>query len=235
MEKISGTLYVVATPIGNLGDMTMRAIETLKTVDLIACEDTRVTVKLLRHYGIDTKTVSYHQHTTDDKARHIIDEIIAGKNVAVVTDAGTPGISDPGNKLVALAVMSGIRVESIPGASALDAIVSIAGIDLQKFLFLAYPPHKKGRQTFFHHVIASDVPVIYYDSVHRVIKNLHLLQELSEEERYVIVGRELTKMHEEIVRGTVAEVLAYFAENPDKVRGEFVVIVCKYIRVFKSG
>lgn len=227
MKKTSGTLYVVATPIGNLSDMTFRAINTLKEVDLIACEDTRVTIKLLRHYEIDTKTISYHQHTTDDKARYIIDEIFNGKNVAVVTDAGTPGISDPGNKLVAEAITRGVHIEPIPGASALGTIASVAGIDLQKFLFLAYPPHKKGRQTFFQRVIASDIPVIYYDSVHRVIKNLQLLQELSEEEMHVIVGRELTKMHEEIVRGTVAEVLTYFEEHIDKVRGEFVVIAYK--------
>lgn len=225
METQSGILYVVATPIGNLSDMTLRGIETLKNVDVIACEDTRVTVKLLRHFEITTKTTSYHQHTKDNKAQFIIDTLLSGKNVAVVTDAGTPGISDPGNKLVALAIENNIRIEPIPGASAMGAMISVSGIDLQKFLFMAYPPHKKGRQTFFHKVIASDVSVIYYDSVHRVIKNLQLLMELSPEEKHVIVGRELTKMHEEIVRGSVQDVLTYFEEHPDKVRGEFVIIV----------
>lgn len=225
MEETQGKLYIVATPIGNLGDMTFRAIDILKTVDLIACEDTRVTSKLLHHYAIDTKTISYHQHTNDDKAQRIILDIMEGKNVAVVTDAGTPGISDPGNKLVAQAIEKNIRIEPIPGTSALGAMVSVAGIDLQKFIFLAYPPHKKGRQTFFQRVLTSDVPVIYYDSVHRVIKNLQLLQELSNEEVQVIVGRELTKMHEEIVRGSVMEILSYYEEHSDRMRGEFVVIV----------
>lgn len=225
METKKGILYAVATPIGNLGDMTIRAIDTLKKVDVIACEDTRVTSKLLHHFEITTKTISYHQHTKDDKTQSIIDILLQGHDVAVVTDAGTPGVSDPGNKLVAAAIVQGVRVEPIPGASALGAIVSVAGIDLQKFLFLAYPPHKKGRQTFFRRVCESDVPVIYYDSVHRVIKNLTLLQEMAGADVAVIVGRELTKMHEEIVRGTTVEVLQYFAENADKIRGEFVVIV----------
>lgn len=225
MKEQKGVLYVVATPIGNLGDMTFRAVEVLKNVDLIACEDTRVTKKLLAHYAIKTKTTSYHQHTNDTKATYIISELLQGKNIAVVTDAGSPGVSDPGNKLVAMAVDRQIRVEPIPGSSALATLISVAGIDLQKFHFLAYPPHKKGRQTFFQNVIASDVPTIYYDSVHRVIKNLQLLMELSPEEKHIIVGRELTKMHEEVVRGSVQDVLTYFAEYPDKVRGEFVIIV----------
>ncbi len=224
MENQSGDLYIVGTPIGNMSDMTFRAVETLKVVDMIACEDTRVTRKLLQRYEISTKTTSYHQHSKDDKSQYIIDEIKKGKNVAVVTDAGTPGVSDPGNKLVALAQENDIRIIPIPGASALGTIISVAGIDLQKFCFLAYPPHKKGRQTFFQHVVTSNVPVIYYDSVHRVIKNLVLLQELSENNMHIIIGRELTKMHEQIVRGTVQDAVTYFAEHPDKVRGEFVVV-----------
>ena len=226
-EKITqGILYVVATPIGNLGDMTFRAVDILNSVDLIACEDTRVTRKLLEHYDIKTKAITYHQHTRDDKAGEIIDEMKAGKNVAVVTDAGTPGMSDPGNKLVALAVENDIKIEPVPGASAVSAIVSVAGIDMQKFTFLAYPPHKKGRQTFFTRVSESDLPVIYYDSVHRVVKNLNLLQELMPETQ-IVLGRELTKMYEEIVRGDVSTVIEYFENNSDKIKGEFVVIVYK--------
>ena len=224
-EKIEqGILYVVATPIGNLGDMTFRGIDTLNNVDLIACEDTRVTRKLLQHYDIDTDVITYHQHTRDDKAKGIIDKIKKGKNIAIVTDAGTPGVSDPGNKLVALAVENDIRIEPIPGASAISALVSVAGIDMQKFSFWAYPPHKKGRQTFFTKISESKIPVIYYDSVHRVIKNLKLLQEIAPETK-IILGRELTKMHEEIVRGEIDEIIIYFENNQDKIKGEFGVVV----------
>ncbi len=221
-----GKLYIVATPIGNLADMTFRAVDTLIQADAIACEDTRVTRKLLQHYDIDTPTVSHHQHTKDDKTQQLIDRLCAGESIALVTDAGTPGVSDPGNKLVAAAVDAGVAVEPIPGASALAGIVSVAGIDMQQFLFLAYPPHKKGRQTFFERVVSADVPVVYYDSVHRVVKNLLLLQELlGEQQRRIIVGREMTKIHEEIVRGTLTSVIAYFDKHPDHVRGEFAVIV----------
>lgn len=224
MEKDHGTLYIVATPIGNLSDITFRAVETLAKVDLIACEDTRVTKRLLQQYNIDTQTTSYHHHTKDDKVQKIIAGIVGGDDVAVVTDAGTPGISDPGNVLVASAIKEGVSVIPIPGCAALTALVSVAGIDMQQFTFLAYPPHKKGRQTFFRRVVSSDVPVVYYDSVHRVIKNLELFKEISGGRHNVIIGRELTKMHEQIVRGAVEDALVYFTENPDKVRGEFVII-----------
>lgn len=224
MQK--GILYVVATPIGNLADMTFRAVDTLFNVDIIACEDTRVTRKLLDHYDIDTDVITYHQHTNDAQLQKIINELISGKDVAIVTDAGTPGVSDPGNKLVADVISKGINIVPIPGASAISALVSVAGIDMQRFTFMAYPPHKKGRQTFFEKVCASDVPVIYYESVHRVIKNLTMLSEM-DEGIDIILGRELTKMHEQVVRGNVGEVLKYFEESPDKIRGEFVIIAYK--------
>ncbi len=224
MDENRGKLYVVATPIGNLGDMTFRGVDILHKVDLIACEDTRVTRKLLDYYDIETKTITYHQHTKDNKAGEIINKVNEGKNVAIVTDAGTPGISDPGNKLVALAIKNNIKIEPIPGVSAINVIVSIAGIDMQRFTFLAYPPHKKGRQTFFTKISKSDIPVIYYDSVYRVLKNLNLLQELMPEAK-IVLGREFTKIHEEMVRGSVNEVINYFEKNTDKIRGEFVIIV----------
>ena len=221
-----GILYIVATPIGNLSDMTFRAVDVLNQVDFVACEDTRVTKKLLSYYDIDTLVITYHQHTKDIKTNRIIDEINSGKNIALVTDAGTPGISDPGNKLVSVAIDNDIKIEPIPGVSAVTALVSVSGIDMQKFTFLAYPPHKKGRQTFFGNIAQSEVPVVYYDSVHRVIKNLKLLQDILPEAK-IILGRELTKMHEEIVRGTVGKVIEYFEKNPTKVRGEFAIIVFK--------
>lgn len=225
-EQISadgGTLFIVATPIGNLADMTFRGIETLESVDLIACEDTRVTKKLLMHYEITVPTTALHHHSKEEKINRIVEQLTAGDNVAYVSDAGTPGISDPGNQLVAVAMKKGIVVTPIPGASALSAIISVAGINLQKFTFLAYPPHKKGRKTFFEKVAASDVPVIYYDSVHRVVKNLQLLQE-KKPDAQVIVGRELTKMFEEIKRGSVETVIDYFETNPQILKGEFVIV-----------
>ncbi|EKE20093.1 MAG: methyltransferase [uncultured bacterium] len=222
MEK--GILYIVATPIGNLEDITLRALRILKEVDLVACEDTRVTRKLLSHYSIETQAIVYHQHTKDDKIQKIIEQLLEGKNVALVTDAGTPGVSDPGNILVASAIENEIVVLPIPGASALASIISVAGIDMQQFSFLGFPPHKKGRETYFKKVAASEIPVIYYESPHRVIKNLEMLQNFAPEKK-IILGRELTKMFEEVVRGEISEISAYFVENPGKVKGEFVIVV----------
>ncbi|MEI7890805.1 MAG: 16S rRNA (cytidine(1402)-2'-O)-methyltransferase [bacterium] len=223
-ENEFGRLYIVATPIGNLEDITLRALRILKEVDLVACEDTRVTRKLLNHYNIDTQAIVYHQHTKDDKIKKIIDQLLDGKNVAVVTDAGTPGVSDPGNILVAEAIENKIVVLPIPGASALASIISVAGIDMQQFTFLGFPPHKKGRETFFKKVVACDIPVVYYESPHRVIKNLEMLQKF-EASKKIIMGREITKMFEQVVRGSVEDILQYFVENPGKIKGEFVVVV----------
>lgn len=227
----TGTLFIVATPIGNLEDITLRALRILKEVDLIACEDTRVTKKLLNHYSIDTKCITYQQHTSSDKIGNIIKDLKEGKNIALVTDAGTPGVSDPGNKLVEAAIEADIVVLPIPGASAIASMISIAGIDMQQFTFLGFPPHKKGRETYFKKVSASEIPVMYYESPHRVIKNLEMLQKFSvglpagRHGKKIILGRELTKMFEEVVRGSIEDVLKYFQENPSKVKGEFVVIV----------
>ncbi len=220
----TGILYIVATPIGNLEDITFRAIKTLKEADLIACEDTRVTKKLLDRYDIKKPLISYFQHSKLAKISQIIDSLKTGKNVALVTDAGTPGISDPGNKLVEEAVKNNIQIIPIPGPSGFTTLASVAGIDMQKFLFLGFPPHKKGRETFFKEIAASKYPVIYYDSVHRVIKNLELLEKLAPGKK-VILGRELTKMFEEVVRGSTKEVLEYFEKNKGKIRGEFIIIV----------
>lgn len=219
----NGILYIVATPIGNLGDITMRALETLEKADIIACEDTRVTSKLLSHYSINRPLVSYHQHSRITKIDYLIKELKDGKNIALVTDAGTPGISDPGNILIAKALEYQIAVIPIPGASALTALASVAGIDMQKFVFLGFPPHKKGREKFFgnlENLVQSGLPVICFESSHRILKSLESLKSLN-----IILGRELTKMFEEIVRGTAEEVLEYFESNPSKVKGEFVIII----------
>lgn len=217
-------LYIVATPIGNLGDITLRALETLRLVDLVLCEDTRVTKKLLTHYEIQKPVESFHEHSDERKIVSLLERLKKGEQLALVTDAGTPGLSDPGNVLVSRALTEGIQVVPIPGVSALAALVSVAGIDMQNFFFKGFPPHKKGRQTYFQNVAESDFPVLYYESPHRVLKNLTLLGELAPLKR-CIVGRELTKMFEEIVRGTSEEVLAYFALHPEKVKGEFTIIV----------
>lgn len=216
-------LYIVATPIGNLEDITLRALRILKEVDAIACEDTRVTAKLLQRYEISKPLISYHQHSKIQRSDKIIEKLLDGENIALVTDAGTPGISDPGNVLVEEAIKNNIEVIPIPGASALATLASVSGIDMQKFVFLGFPPHKKGRQTYFKEVIAQKYPVMYYDSPHRLIKNLELLKDLGSEKR-IIVGRELTKMFEEIVRGDVDEIIDYFNKK-DKIKGEIVVVV----------
>jgi 16S rRNA (cytidine1402-2'-O)-methyltransferase len=235
---MNGILYIVATPIGNLGDITLRALETLKKVDMIACEDTRVTAKLLNHYSIKKPLVSYHQHSKITKIDRILKELKEGKNIALVTDAGTPGISDPGNYLIAKALDEQIIVVPVPGASTVGAIISVAGIDLKKFVFLGFPPHKKGRETFFKEVAGFKIPVIYFESPHRLIKNLELLSVIASEAKQsrdcrglqprndinLILGRELTKMFEEIVRGNTDDVLKYFRDNEDKIKGEFVII-----------
>ncbi|MDP1884486.1 MAG: 16S rRNA (cytidine(1402)-2'-O)-methyltransferase [Candidatus Moranbacteria bacterium] len=227
----TGILYIVATPIGNLEDITFRAVRVLGSVDLVVCEDTRVTRRLLDHYGIKTQAVSFYRNLKKGgavkpvpKLDFLISEMEAGKNLALVTDAGTPGISDPGNQLVAAAVAERIPVIPVPGVSAVTTLASVSGIDLGEFVFLGFPPHKKGRETFFKKVVEFSLPVIYYESPHRVLKNLELLQKLESEKR-IILGRELTKMFEEIVRGSVSEVMGYFQQNPGKVKGEFVIIV----------
>jgi 16S rRNA (cytidine1402-2'-O)-methyltransferase len=176
------TLYIVATPIGNLEDISMRAIRILSEVDFVLCEDTRVTRNLLNHYKIETATISYHQHSNDHKVAEILNLLDQGKNLALVSDAGTPGISDPGGKLVAAALErfgEDVKVESVPGPSAVTAALSISGIAADKFVFLGFPPHKKGRQTFIRKIVESEYPVVVYESKHRIIKFLEELKALA--------------------------------------------------------
>ncbi|OGI25764.1 MAG: 16S rRNA (cytidine(1402)-2'-O)-methyltransferase [Candidatus Moranbacteria bacterium RBG_13_45_13] len=227
MEKF-GKLYIVATPIGNLKDTTLRALRVLKEVDLILCEDTRVTKKLLDRYEISKPLLSYHHHSKLSRVEKIIEHLENGKNLALISDAGTPGISDPGNILIEHITHNmeqKVDVIPIPGASAVTAIASVAGINMSKFTFLGFPPHKKGRETFFRGVAESKYPVIYFESPHRFLKNLELLEKFRPDAK-LIVGRELTKMFEEISRGGIGEIGEYFEKNPEKIRGEFVIIVC---------
>lgn len=224
-------LYIVATPIGNLGDMTFRAVEVLKSVDLILCEDTRVTRNLLKHFKIDVPTDSFHRKSNFQKFDKILERLRNRENLALVSDAGTPGLSDPGNELISKVLeFLGDEVEiiTIPGSSSLTALISISGLNMTKFQFWGFTPQKKGRRTFFNKILDSEIPVAFFESPHRFIKNLKLLQELSQEKNakpFLVVGRELTKMFEEVKRGSVDEILEYFETNPDKVKGEFVVAI----------
>jgi 16S rRNA (cytidine1402-2'-O)-methyltransferase len=225
------TLYIISTPIGNLDDISLRALRTLKEVDLILCEDTRVTKKLLSRYNIKTKTLSYHQHSELKKTNYVLELLKEGKNLALVSDAGTPGISDPGNRLIEEVIKSfGERVDvvPIPGPSAITALASIVGFAMHKFLFLGFPPAKKKRKKYFEKVVNSEYPVIFFESPHRILKTL---SELSSEIKArsllfeVVVGRELTKKFETVYRGNIDEIIEKVEE--DKIKGEFVVAVSK--------
>ena len=223
-EAKPGILFVVATPIGNMEDITIRALRVLNECDLIVCEDTRVAKKLLFKHNISKPLLAIPQRVADLKIRRVLELLEVGKNVALSTDAGTPGVSDPGNEVVARVIEAGFCVSPVPGPSALSALLSVAGVNTQEFVFKGFPPHKKGRETFFRNVASSDIPAVYYESPYRVVKNLELLSTLAPE-KHIIVGRELTKFFEEIRRGTILEVLEYYRNNPGKVKGEFVVIV----------
>lgn len=226
------TLYIVATPIGNLHDISLRALEILKTVDLILCEDTRVTKKLLDRYGIKKPLLSYHQHSELGKSEHIIQLLREGKDLALVSDAGTPGISDPGGKLAEEAIKrlsDKVKIMPIPGSSALTAAASISGFAMDRFIFMGFPPAKKKRKKFFEEVINSKYPVIFYESPYRILRTLKELDEnlktykLKNLLTKIVVCRELTKKFETIYRGEIEEVIKQIEK--DKIKGEFVVIV----------
>ena len=219
-----GTLFIIATPIGNLKDVTLRALEILKEVDVVLAEDTRVTKKLLVHYEIKTPLLSYHQHSKESVMEKAFQLLFEGKDLALVSDAGTPGICDPGNELIAFLLKrnSKIQIVPIPGASAITTLLSIAGIGTDKFLFLGYPPHKKGRKKFFEEVVASKHPVLFYESPHRIMKSLKEMEAL-DPKLFLVVGRELTKQFETIYRGSSKEIQKKLEENP--IKGEFVLLV----------
>ena len=220
-----GKLSIVATPIGNLEDITLRALRTLKECDVIYAEDTRVISKLLARYEIKKPLQRLDSATEIEKADEIIARLEASEHIALVSDAGTPGISDPGARLVVHVreKMPSAKIEAIPGPSALTTALSIAGLDTTGFTFLGFLPHKKGRQTALKKLVMSEIPVVLYESPHRVLKLLKELEVLVVAR--VTIARELTKIHEEVVSGAPSEVLAHFAAHPDTVRGEFVVMV----------
>lgn len=226
-------LRIVATPIGNLEDISLRALRILRESDYILCEDTRVTYKLLKYYEIKTPTISYHQHSGKLKVDKIIELLKDSKNLALVTDAGTPGISDPGGKLVSLIRAEfgdSVLVESVPGVSALAAAISIAGSGFDRFLFLGFLPHKKGRQTMLRQIFSSQYPAVIYESKHRILKLLEEIIKIeneSGEKLRVKVARELTKMHESFYLGNSSDVLAELNKDANNLKGEFVVLIKK--------
>lgn len=223
-----GLLSVVATPIGNLADITLRALETLKQADAIACEDTRVSAKLLARYDIQKPLLIFHAQSGRHASTRILQLLAEGKRIALITDAGTPGISDPGSALVREVrdtLGEDARIEAIPGPAAVTAALSIAGVPTDEFVFLGFLPHKKGRQTLFKEIAEAKRTMIFYESPHRIEKALASLAEVLEESRRVVVLRELTKMYEQVVEGSAAEMAAHFKASPGEVRGEFVVIV----------
>ena len=219
--------YVVATPIGNLEDITLRAVRILGEVDCVLCEDTRETRKLLQKFDIKTPMLSFHSQSNEGKFEQVFALLEDGKSLALVTDAGTPGISDPGSELVSRVRerFPELPIVTVPGASALTAALSISGLPSSDFMFLGFLPHKKGRETLFKEIVASERTVAFYESPHRLLKTLTSLAGSLVSTRRIIVMRELTKIYEEVFQGSPQEALDFFLKNEGKVRGEFVVVV----------
>lgn len=224
MSEKTGTLYVVSTPIGNLEDMTVRAIEALRTVDLIACEDTRKSRVLLQRFQIATKLISVHRFSESSKAHAILERLSHGQSVALITDAGTPAISDPGHRLVRAAQDAGIPVTPIPGASSITAALSVSGMDCSSFVYLGFAPRKdEQRRTFFTNIMAEQRTCIFFETPHRIEATLKVAEGIIGSRRSALF-RELTKVHEEIILGTVAHIRAQLHAR-ESVKGEIIVAV----------
>jgi 16S rRNA (cytidine1402-2'-O)-methyltransferase len=220
-------LYLVATPIGNLEDITLRALRVLKEVDVIACEDTRQTQKLLNHYAIATRTTSYHEHNEMTKSAELVKEMQEGASVALVTDAGMPGISDPGYRLIALAIRHRVPVVPVPGASAFLAALVASGLPTDSFRFSGFLPAKRGeRRAALEAVATSPRTQVFYEAPHRIVEALTDVVEVMGEARYVVIAREVTKLHEEFLRGRVAEVLENLKAR-EAVKGEITLLIGK--------
>ncbi len=225
MENI-GILYIVATPIGNMGDITYRGVETLKNVNYIYAEDTREFNKIANRYEIKTKTYSYNSHSTNKTHNKIIEILLGGQNIALVSDAGTPGISDPGSLITNYIINNNpeIKIVPIPGASAVVSAVSVSGIFGNQFSFLGFAPNKKGRETFFKEVIDSKIPVVFYESTHRIKSTLEWFDKNSPKTQ-IMVAREITKMFETIRTDIAKNHLEFIIKNPKELKGEFTLII----------
>jgi 16S rRNA (cytidine1402-2'-O)-methyltransferase len=223
-----GTLYIVGTPIGNLEDLTLRALRVLKEVALIGCEDTRQTLKLLNHYGITTPTISYHEHNEPARASQLVERLENGASVALVSDAGMPGVSDPGYRVIKLAVDRGIPVVPVPGPAAFLAALAGSGLAGDAFEFSGFLPAKVGqRGAALSGLRDSQRTHLFYEAPHRLLETLTDIVEILGPERPVVVARELTKIHEEFVRGTADEVLRAFQQRPGGVKGEITLLIAK--------
>ncbi len=226
---MSGKLYIVASPIGNLSDLTFRALETLKQVDTVLCEDTRNTGILLKHYDIQVNTLSYHQHSNPGRLNEVLELLISGKNLALLTDAGTPGISDPGNELVDYLVSRSIEIDivPIPGPSSITTALSVCGFNVSNFSFIGFWPRKKTKRTI-DFIKTGNVPVVFFESPYRIIKTIDKLIEGFGEDKKIYVGQELTKLHERSLRGTlktIKETLDKESKELGRVKGEIVCIL----------
>jgi 16S rRNA (cytidine1402-2'-O)-methyltransferase len=223
----NGTLYLVATPIGNLEDITLRALRILKEVDVIACEDTRQTQKLLNHYNIATRTVSYHEHNEASRAAELVEELEEGMNAALVTDAGMPGISDPGFRLISLAIQHGVRVVPIPGAAAFLSALVASGLPTDSFRFNGFLPAKRGeRRAALEAVKNSAQTQVFYEAPHRIVDAITDAVEVLGKDRKVVIAREITKVHEEFLRGRAAQVLETL-KSREAIKGEITLLVGK--------
>lgn len=218
-----GTLYLVPTPVGNMEDMTFRAVRLLKEADLILCEDTRTSGILLKHYDIHRQLMAHHKFNEHGTSASIVERLRGGQTICLITDAGTPGISDPGFFLVREAVAAGIEVQTLPGATAFVPALVSSGLPCDRFTFEGFLPQKKGRQTRLTQLSEETRTMIFYESPYRLVKTLQQLGEFFGQERQVSVCREISKIHEESVRGTIEEVVAHFTQTPPK--GEIVIIV----------
>jgi 16S rRNA (cytidine1402-2'-O)-methyltransferase len=225
--NVTGSLFLVATPIGNLEDITFRAVRTLKEVDLIACEDTRHTRHLLDHYSIDKPSISYHEHNEHDRAASLIERLVAGTNIALVSDAGTPLINDPGYRLVTAAVGAGVRVIPIPGPSAILTALTASGLPTDSFYFGGFVPQKQGaRRKMFESLSRLDCTLVFYEAPHRILETLQDIADVYGD-REVVLTRELTKLHEEFLRGTGSALLSILEKRGSAPKGEMTLVIGK--------
>ncbi len=224
-------LYVIGTPIGNMQDIGLRALETLRTVDVIVCEDTRVTKRLLNNFEIVKPLISFHAQSKESSFQNIISLLKDGKNLALVTDAGTPAISDPGSLLISRIYneLKDIRIRAIPGPSALTSALSISGLPTDEFTFYGFLPHKKGREKILNEILKTDRTCVFYESTHRIMRAIEQMSKIFVENKTICIVREISKIYEEVIRGDINQIKDFLLANTEKQKGEFVVIVSRRV------